>query len=83
MKKENNKNESTTDELLSSINRKMNVLISLLMATEGENNFDKEINKISKLKEAGLENFEIGEILNKKSGQISDQLYNLKRKKKK
>ena len=83
MKQENNELELTTDEILKSINRKMTVLIALLVATEEEKNFDKEIKKINKLKEWGLENFEIAEILSKTPGQISDQLYNVKRKNKK
>lgn len=74
----NNENQ----KVFESINRKMNVLISLMMLLQSDNEFTTDVDKISKLKEWGLENEEIGQLLGKTTIQISKQLYKSKKRSK-
>lgn len=72
------------EELLLSINKKLTVIISLLIENQSLIKEQRpEIEIINSLKELGLDNAEIGAILKKDANKISDQLYNYKRKNKK
>ncbi|MDP2036360.1 MAG: hypothetical protein Q8L04_03190 [Ignavibacteria bacterium] len=72
------------EELLLSINKKLTVIISLLIENQSLIKEQRpEIEIINSLKELGLDNAEIGAILKKDANKISDQLYNYKRRNKK
>lgn len=67
------------DEILQSIDNKMNAIISLLLEfQEDKKRTDGEI--ISKLSTAGLTNSDIGKVLKKTAKQVADllRLYNKK-----
>lgn len=69
------------EELLQSIDSKMNVIIGLLLERNiSENNIpEKEL--IKKLSGFGLNNKELAKIFGKTSKQVSDQIYKAKKKK--
>lgn len=75
-------NQNFDLQILESINRKMNVIISLLMLTQKDNGFNADVEKISKLKEWGLTNDEIGQIMNRSATQVSKQVYKSKKRSK-
>jgi len=71
------------EEILQSINVKMNVIISLLLASqkpEDKKITDSEI--IKKFIDAGLNNADVGQILGKSAKQVRDLLYLYNKKKK-
>lgn len=68
------------NSLLENINRKLNVIISLLMLQQKDGVFDTDVVKISKLKDWGIDNEEIGKIVGKTTIQVSKQLYKSKKR---
>ncbi len=70
------------EELLIQINKKLNVLIGLLLeihnSSEEKPKAEKDI--IKKLSDLGMTNKDIGLLLSKNANQISKQLYKAKRK---
>ncbi len=70
------------EELLKSIDAKMNVLVALLLNQTKINSDDMpEKDKIKLLSDVGLNNKEIAKIFNKTAQQISDQIYKANKKK--
>jgi len=71
------------EEILKSIDNKMNAIITLLFNQAKFQNPDiLERDKIKILSDAGLNNQELARLFGKTPQQISDQLYNAKRKNK-
>lgn len=70
------------EEVLRSIDIKMNIIISLLLGLQNTNNEEiPEVKIIKKFHDLKLSNEQIAEILNKTPTQISKQLYKAKKRK--
>ena len=71
------------EELLTSIDTKMNVIMMLLVNPEAfKDDSVAERDKIKLLSDAGLDNTVLAIMFNKTSKQISDQIYKAKKRKK-
>lgn len=71
------------EQLLESINKKMNVIIALLLEKQSSQNVAvPEVEVIKQLNDWGLDSSEIGMILRKTTKQISDQLYKYNKRRK-